>query len=271
MRGLSGPPLTLDVCQTTRARPAFRSARLGPKSSLQIPTRCSGMRATPLSQVHVQNFYGAVDTGIAVAFMSEQTYLELGRMSAVCARGRGVNHDALRALLVDSYLPRVPVIRTGPSATDYWLPDVDDVRDADDVPHVQAARLIGAGAVYSHDKDLRRPGFAPADRDAYDQRVAHLSALSTRHDTEEGVGAGRRCRWRWNVGTTSEGVAPVQAQTHRRLGGRCRFSNCRDVRRTQSQSAASPTGRRGCTFRRANRPCRCPVAMPRASFWRPAF
>ena len=130
----------------------------------------------------------AVDTSTAIAFMSEQTYLELGRMSAVCARGRGVNHDALRALLIDSYLPRVPVIRTSSSTNNFWLPAVDGVRDIDDVPHAQAARLIGANAVYSHDKHLRRPGFAPADRDHYNHRVAQLSALSARHETEQSAG-----------------------------------------------------------------------------------
>jgi predicted nucleic acid-binding protein len=130
----------------------------------------------------------AIDVGTAIAFMSEQTFHELGRVSALSARGRKVDHDALRSLIAEAYLPRIPVIRITSATGDCWLPRTDDVRDPDDIAHVQAARLIGARAVYSHDKDLRRPGFAPSTRDDYNQRVVHLSTLSARREAERDVG-----------------------------------------------------------------------------------
>ena len=131
----------------------------------------------------------AIDTGTARAFMSEQAYWEIGRMSAVSARGNGVDHPSMRTLLEAEYLPRIPVVRTTSTAALHWMPSANDVGDPDDVAHVQLARLIGARAIYSHDKDLRRPGFAPRTRVEYEQRVVHLSVLSTRSETELGVSA----------------------------------------------------------------------------------
>ncbi|MFL6139495.1 MAG: hypothetical protein ACJ74O_17065 [Frankiaceae bacterium] len=129
----------------------------------------------------------ALDAGTAIALMSEQAFLEIGRMSAKAARGRGVDHDALRVLLTEDYLSRIPVASTAVPGDDCWMPDASDVTDPDDVAHVQLARLVSARAIYSHDRDLRRPGFAPATRLDYDQRIVHLSVLSTRHETERGV------------------------------------------------------------------------------------
>lgn len=109
-------------------------------------------------------------------------------MSAVSARGRGIDHDALRALITDAYLPRIPVVVTPTANAEHWIPDATDIVDPDDVAHVQVARLISARAVYSHDKHLRRPRLAPATRADYDQRVVHLSVLSSRREAEHGVG-----------------------------------------------------------------------------------
>ncbi len=130
----------------------------------------------------------AIDAGSAVAIMSERTFHELGWMSAVSARGRGVEHNALRTLITEVYLPRIPVVATPGTNAEQWMPDGCDIADPDDVAHVQVARLISARAVYSHDRHLRGPRLAPATRAEYDQRVVHLSVLSTRREAERGVG-----------------------------------------------------------------------------------
>lgn len=54
----------------------------------------------------------AIDVGTGTAFMSEQAFHEVGRMSAASARGRGVDRDALRELIANDYLPRIPVVAT---------------------------------------------------------------------------------------------------------------------------------------------------------------
>lgn len=130
----------------------------------------------------------AIDTGTAIALMSERAFHELGWMSAKSARGRKVNHDHLRALLTQKYLPRIPVVATPESASEHWMPAATDVADPHDVAHVQVARLVSARAVYSHDRHLRRPGHAPATRNDYDQRVISLSVVSKRKETEQGAG-----------------------------------------------------------------------------------
>src|SRR6185503_715664 len=111
----------------------------------------------------------AIDAGTAIGFMSERTFHELGWMSAKASRGHHVEHGALRALITESYLPRIPVVCTLAPESAHWMPDADDVDDPDDVAHVQLARLISARAVYSHDRHLRGPGFAPATRADFDR------------------------------------------------------------------------------------------------------
>lgn len=106
----------------------------------------------------------ALDASTAIAVMSEQTFHEFGWMSAVAARARGVDHDDLRALISDTYLPRIPIVVTPAIDAGHWMPDAYDIADPDDIAHVQVARLISARAVYSHDKHLRRPGVAPSTR-----------------------------------------------------------------------------------------------------------
>lgn len=129
----------------------------------------------------------AVRSGTAIAVMSELTFHELGRMTAVAARGRGVDHNALRALLTDEYLTCIPVVKTPDANAGHWMPHANDIRDPDDRAHVQVARLISARAVYSHDKDLRRPGVAPATRADFDKRIQHLRDVSAYTEVERAV------------------------------------------------------------------------------------
>jgi len=130
----------------------------------------------------------AIDAGAAVALMSERAFHELGWMSAKAARGRSVDHQALRELIDAEYLPRVPVVITPAPNTEHWMPDAGDIRDPHDVAHVQLARLINARAVYSHDKHLRRPRLAPPTRADFDQRILQLSVLSGQREAEQSIG-----------------------------------------------------------------------------------
>lgn len=154
----------------------------------------------------------AVDAGTAYAFMSDQAFREIGWMSAKSARGQGVDHDELRALIVDEYLPRIAVVTIPPTDGGHWMPDADDVKDPDDVAHVQVARLIAARAVYSHDKDLRKPGHAPRTRTDYDDRIASLAAITQRRELEHGTGMA--------LGLVGEGAAWAVGAAARRLGTR---------------------------------------------------
>ncbi len=130
----------------------------------------------------------AIDAGTAIAFMSEQTFHEIGWMSAKSARGNDVDHEALRTLITTTYLPRIPVVSTPTPDDGQWMPDASDVTDPDDIAHVQVARLVAARAVYSHDRDLRRPGLAPPTREAYDRRLVHLSLTTDRAENERSIG-----------------------------------------------------------------------------------
>lgn len=117
----------------------------------------------------------AVDAKVAVALVSEQTYIELGRIFPRAAQGHGVDAAELRSLIEREYLPRVRVVALPRELDGGWVPAVDDVADPDDVPHAQLARLVAPSSVYSHDRHLRRPGYAPPDRPAYDERLGHLA------------------------------------------------------------------------------------------------
>jgi len=152
----------------------------------------------------------AIDAGTAIAVMSEQAFHELGWMSAVAARGRGVDHDDLRALIGDAYLPRIPIVVTPALDAAHAMDDACDIVDPDDVAHVQVARFISARAVYSHDKHLRRPGIAPATRADYDRRIEHLGVLSTRSEVERGVA--------FASGLTCAGTAGAVSWAAERMG-----------------------------------------------------
>lgn len=154
----------------------------------------------------------AVDAGTAHAFMSDQAFREVGWMSAKSARGHGVDHDELRGLIGAEYLPRIAVVTTPQAEAGHWMPDADDVKDPDDVAHVQVARLIAARAVYSHDKDLRKPGHAPRTRGDYDDRIANLAAVTQRRELEHGIGM--------TFGLVGEGAAWAVGAAAGRLGTR---------------------------------------------------
>jgi hypothetical protein len=162
-----------------------------------------------LATGHRSSLLRAVDAGSAIGFMSERAFREIGWMSASAARGRGVDHEALRALITNEYLPRIPVVVTPTSDTDHWMPGATDIVDPDDVAHVQVARLISARAIYSHDKHLRRPRLAPATRTDYDLRIVHLSVLSARHESERGAGL--------VIGLTGAGATAIVSWTSGRL------------------------------------------------------
>jgi hypothetical protein len=129
----------------------------------------------------------AIDAGIFVALMSERAYLEVGWMYPKAARGHGVDENALRGLIEAEYLSRTRVV-TLPTALDVaWVPLIDDVNDPDDIQHAQLARLVAPCSIYSHDGDLRRPGYAPRDRAAYDQGLETVATVTHHRETLVGV------------------------------------------------------------------------------------
>lgn len=131
----------------------------------------------------------AIDAGFLVALMSEQAYRELGWVYQKAARGYRVDAEELRRLLESEYLPRIPVVRT-PRRDGARAPEIDHVRDPDDRAHAQLARLIAPCTVYSHDKHLRRPGYAPPDRAAYDSRLAQVAAVALYLELQIGAAVG---------------------------------------------------------------------------------
>lgn len=121
----------------------------------------------------------AVDAGVLIAYMSEQAYQEVGWVHPKAARRRRVDPRALRGLVESRYLPRTRVVAMPGPADDAWAPPIGDVVDPDDVQHAQLARMIAPCTVHSHDRHLRRPGYAPADRRAYDERVRVLAKVTS--------------------------------------------------------------------------------------------
>jgi predicted nucleic acid-binding protein len=127
----------------------------------------------------------ALDAGTAVAVMSDQAFKELGWNSGLAARGHSVDQAQLRAIIENDYLPRIAVVSVPEAGDQSWVPDTGDVRDPNDVAHVQVARLIRANVVYSHDRHLRIPGFAPRERRDYDARLEQLTVTTSYRETEE--------------------------------------------------------------------------------------
>jgi hypothetical protein len=120
----------------------------------------------------------AIDATVVVALMSEQAYLEVGRMYPKAARGRGVDENTLHDLIEAEYLPRIRVV-TLPTAPDVaWVPRIDDVTDPDDIQHAQLARLVAPCSICSHDRHLRRPGYAPRDRATYSQLLDTVATVA---------------------------------------------------------------------------------------------
>jgi len=130
----------------------------------------------------------AIDASTAVVVMSERSFHELGWMSAKAARGQGVKEGLLRSVIERRYLPRIPVVCTSSVGQVHWMPSVEDVSDPDDIPHVQVARLCSARVIYSHDRHLRSPGFAPRTRQIYVQRITALGHVTEGRQVETGAG-----------------------------------------------------------------------------------
>ncbi len=135
---------------------------------------CAGLLAgTPRTEI-----LRAIDAGVVVALMSEQAYREIGWVYPRAADGHGVDAGALRDVIECRYLPRTRVVHLPSENDDAWAPPIGDVTDPDDVQHAQLARLVAPASVYSHDKHLRRPGYAPPDRDTYDERLRTLATVT---------------------------------------------------------------------------------------------
>jgi hypothetical protein len=90
------------------------------------------------------------------------------------------------------------------------MPSADNVTDPDDVPHAQLARLVAPSGVFSHDKHLRQPGYAPTDRATYDSRVAHIYAVARFRETQTQVAVG--------INAAGVTVSAVVRGSARRLG-----------------------------------------------------
>lgn len=131
----------------------------------------------------------AIDAGFLVALMSDQAYRELGWVYQRAARGYRVDAEELHRLLESEYLPRIPVV-TVPTGEAARASEIDQVRDPDDRAHAQLARLIAPCTIYSHDKDLRGPGYAPPDRAAYDSRLAQVDAVAVYLELQIGAAVG---------------------------------------------------------------------------------
>jgi hypothetical protein len=195
-----------------RNAPVPESEDLGPEVFAADTDVVLGDACAVLLTGEQSELLGAVDAGTAYAFMSDQAFREVGWMSAKSARGHGVDHDELRGLITAEYLPRIAVVTTPESEAGHWMPDADDVKDPDDAAHVQVARLIAARAVYSHDKDLRKPGHAPRTRSDYDDRIVSLAAVTQRRELEHGTGMA--------FGLVGEGAAWAVGAAAGRLGTR---------------------------------------------------
>jgi hypothetical protein len=77
-------------------------------------------------------------------------------------------------------------------ADGFWGPRVIDIDDPDDVEHAQLAQFVSATAVYSHDKDLRKPGYAPRDRKTFNERLEHISQITDYAKKEQVITFGVR-------------------------------------------------------------------------------
>jgi hypothetical protein len=117
------------------------------------------------------------DFGATVLYAPDHVYSEVYRRLPKIAQSSPVPLDVLRAHFEEYYLPMLRFVTV--SATDVPDPQVLAITDLDDVPTGRLAKLIGPCVVFSEDKHLRRPGFAPAD-----WRKAAASAV----DLAEGIG-----------------------------------------------------------------------------------
>ena len=166
---------------------------------------CAGL----LSGTSRSGILRAIDAGVVVALMSEQAYREIGWVYPLAARGYGVDEGALHDVIEAEYLPRARVVALPHAREDAWAPSIGDVTDPDDVQHAQLARLVAPSSIHSHDKDLRRPGYAPLDRDTYNERLQTLATVT--HYREATAGAAII------MNLTALGTSSVANATARRL------------------------------------------------------
>jgi hypothetical protein len=94
-------------------------------------------------------------------FAADHVYTEIYRRLPKIAESSPVPLADLRARFEAKYLPVMRFVTMSPD--DEPHPRVLEITDLDDRPTGQLALLIAPVIVYSEDKDLKRPGFAPAD------------------------------------------------------------------------------------------------------------
>jgi hypothetical protein len=118
------------------------------------------------------------DRGTAALYMTDQVYGEVyGKLSrmATCSP---VPVDVLRTRFEETYLPVLRLVRV--EAGNIVDPQVLAITDPDDVPTGQLAKLIAPCVVFSEDRHLRLPGFAPDDWRSAAQYVVDLMEAATR-------------------------------------------------------------------------------------------
>jgi predicted nucleic acid-binding protein len=101
------------------------------------------------------------DGGTAVLYAADHVYSEVYEKLPKIAESSPVSLAGLRARFEERYLPVLRFVDV--STADIADPQVLAITDPDDVPTGQLAKLVGPCVVFSADKHLRKPGFAPAD------------------------------------------------------------------------------------------------------------
>jgi len=101
------------------------------------------------------------DGGTVALYAADHVYGETYRRLPRIALSSPIPIDALRRRFEQEYLPALRFVTV--STADVADPQVLAITDPDDVPTGQLAKLIPPCVVFSDDRHLRRPGFAPAD------------------------------------------------------------------------------------------------------------
>jgi hypothetical protein len=97
--------------------------------------------------------------GTAVLYAPDHVYTEVYRRMPKITRSSPVPLAVLRERFEAEYLPVLRYVTVDTSAI--VNPQVLAITDPDDVPTGQLAKLIAPCVVFSEDKHLRKPGFAP--------------------------------------------------------------------------------------------------------------
>jgi hypothetical protein len=99
--------------------------------------------------------------GSTTLFAADHVYGEVYKYLPKLARTCGLPVEDLRARFEENYLPAIRFVTV--SMPEKLDPQVLAITDLDDRPTGQLALLIAPVIVFSEDKHLRRPGFAPPD------------------------------------------------------------------------------------------------------------